>query len=147
MKLLRYKTVFANLLISVGARYALSWVVPPLAFVFGKLTNRIIYSGNFAEMVLLQLVVNLPEAAVSAVVGACVVWLVESDRPVIWTLFPALLYALFGFLGYHWARPPLPLDRVEQTIGALFPAFTCVVGGLIAAAKLTTPVNILKTSN
>jgi hypothetical protein len=87
----------------------------------------------------MPLVAHLPEALVAAVVGATVVWLVESDRPVIWTIFPALLYALTGFLGYHWARPPMLLDRVQQTVGAVFPAVTCVVGGILASRQRATP--------
>jgi hypothetical protein len=128
-----------NLLIGGGAYYLSWWVANPLAFGYGKLTERIIYRGVFASAVVLPLVTHLPVALVAAGVGASVAWLVESDRPLPWVMFPAVLYAFFEYLGYGWARPPMPLDRAAQVIGALFPAVTCIVGGLVAARRKVAP--------
>lgn len=108
-----------------------------MALGFDKLIQGIIYSGNFEGAVVMPLVLNLPKALMAVAAGAAVVRLVESDRPVVWVIFPVLLYAVLGFLGYHWARPPLLLDRVEQTVGALFPAVACVFGGIMAARQRT----------
>jgi hypothetical protein len=138
MQSTRYVVMEKNLLIGAGAYYLSGWLGMPLALGFGKLTQRLIYSGDFNGYVVGPLVMHLPRALVAAAAGATVVWLVESDRPVGWAIFPALLYGLLGFLGYHWARPPLALDRVAQTIGALFPALACIVGALIAGRRRET---------
>jgi len=128
-----------NLLVGAGACYLSGWLALPLEIGFGKLTQGAIYRGDFAGAVVMPLVVHLPEALVATAVGATVVWLVEADRPVVWAIFPALLYALSGFLGYHWARPPMLLDRVQQTVGSVFPALTCVVGGMVAGRRRASP--------
>jgi hypothetical protein len=134
-----HKTVTArNLLICAGAYYVARWMTLPLAFGFGKLTQGITYSGDFEGTVLMPLILKVPVALVAAAVGASVLWLVDSGRPLRWVIFPALLYALLGFLGYHWAHPPLPRDRVFQTVGALFPAISCVLGGIVASRRRTT---------
>jgi hypothetical protein len=139
MKPLSNVVAARNLPVGAGACYLSGWLAFPIAIGFEKFTQGHIYRGDFAGAVVMPLVAHLPEALVAAVVGATVVWLVESDRPVIWTIFPALLYALTGFLGYHWARPPMLLDRVQQTVGAVFPAVTCVVGGILASRQRATP--------
>jgi hypothetical protein len=134
----RNVVIAKNLLIGAGAYYLSVWLYVPLAFVFGKLTQGLTYMGDFNSYVVMPLVIHLPWAIVAAAVGATVVWLVESDRPVGWAIFPALLFGLLAFLGHHWARPPLILDRLAQTIGALFPALSCVIGALVAARRRTT---------
>jgi hypothetical protein len=127
-----YVVTARNLLVGAGAYFISGWLGIPLSLAFGKLTQGLIYTGDFNGYVVSPIVVHMPRAIIAAGVGATVVWLVESPRPVSWALPPAILYALFGFLGYHWARPPVFLDRVSQTIGALFPAFACIVGALIS---------------
>jgi hypothetical protein len=122
-----------NLLIGAGAYYLSRWLGLPLAFAFGRLTQGFIYRGDFNTAVVGPLVMHLPWALVAPAAGATVVLLVESERPVRWAILPALLYALLSFLGYHWARPPVTLDRVAQTVGALFPALACLVGAMVAA--------------
>jgi hypothetical protein len=120
-----------NLLIGAGAYFLAGWVGLPLALGFGKLTSGLIYSGDFNGNVIAPLVLHLPRAVMGAAVGTAVVWLVESDRPMSWAIFPVLLYGVLGFLGYHWAHPPTILDRAGQTVGALFPAVTCFLGALV----------------
>ena len=127
-----------NVLICVGAYYISKWLALPLAFVWGKLTTGAIYRGDFAGVILLPLVEHVPIALVAGAVGVVVVWLVETNRPLRWLFFPALLYAFFGLLGYHWSRPPLFLDRVSQAIGALFPALTCLISGVVALRQRTS---------
>jgi hypothetical protein len=127
-----------NILIGPGAYYLAEWAALPLEIGFGKFTSGIIYRGDFAGYVVMPLVGRLPLALVAAVVGATVILLVESDRPVAWTMIPALIYALVGFYGHHWTRPPVLLDRISETISALFPALTCILGGIIAARWLIT---------
>lgn len=128
-----------NLLICAGVYYLARWVTLPLAFGFGKLTQGITYSGDFEGAVVMPLVLKVPVALVAAAVGASVIWLVDSGRPLRWVIFPALLYTVLGFLGYHWAHPPMLRDRVFQTVGALFPAVACVLGGMVASRRRATP--------
>ena len=139
MSLLHKTVTTRNLLICAGAYYVASWMTLPLAFGFGKLTQGITYSGDFEGAVVMPLVLKVPAALVAAAVGASVIWLVDSGRPLRWVIFPALLYAILGFLGYRWAHPPLPRDRVFQTVGALFPAVACILGGIVASRRRATP--------
>jgi len=141
MKPLRYKILITNLLISCGAYYLSRWAVFPLSFVFSKVTNGIMYRGDFAGYVVMPLVEKAPVALVAAIAGVSIVWLVESDQPIVWPIIPALLYAVLGLLGRHWMRPPLLLDRLDQVIGAFFPAITCIVGGILASRRRATPLN------
>ena len=101
-----------DLLVGYGAYYASWWVSYPLAYFYGKLTHGIIYRGEFAGAVLMPLVTTVPYALVAFGVGAFVAWVVDSEKPLRWAIFPAALYAFFGTIGCHWARQPLFLDRV-----------------------------------
>ena len=139
MKSTRYAVIGKNLLIGAGAYYMSAWLGMPLALGLGKLTQGWTYRGDFNMYFAGPLIVHLPKAIVASAAGATVVWLVESERPIGWAIFPALLYGLLGFLGYHWARPPLPLDRVAQTTGALFPALACIVGAVVAGRGRAQP--------
>jgi hypothetical protein len=125
-----------NLLVGVGAVYLSWWVSAPLAVAFGKITHAmgIHYYGDFEGGVVLPIVMALPYAIVAAFVGASVVWIVESERPLGWTLVPTFLYTVSGLFHLaRWARPPTPLERVGDTIRVLLPAVACVVGGIVAA--------------
>jgi hypothetical protein len=121
-----------NLVVGYGVYYVSWWVAYPLAFAYGKLTERIIYRGEFAGAVVMPLVTTVPYALVAVGVGACVAWLVESERPIRWAIFPAALYVFFGTIGYHWARRPILLDRVAQVVDAMFLAIACIGGAMIA---------------
>jgi hypothetical protein len=122
-----------NLLIVTGAYYLSGWLGTALAFGLGNLTAGLTYKGDFNQGVVAPLVIHLPWAITAAAAGASIVWLVESDRLLRWAFFLALLYGLFNFLGWHWARPPVILDRVAQTIGAVYVGLACVAGALFAA--------------
>ena len=130
-----------NLLTGVGAYYLSWWVAGPLAVGFGRFTHWIglRYYGDFAGSVVMPIVMSLPYALVAAVVGASVVWLVESDRPIGWTLVPTFLYALGVFHPSHWVQPPMPFERVGDTIRMLLPAVACIVAGILAAKRRAAP--------
>ena len=124
-----------NLLAGAGAYY-LSWfVADPLAMGFGKLTKGITYHGDFAGGVLMPIVISLPYVLVAAAVGVSVAWIVDSDRPIGWTLVPTFLYALGVFHTSHWARPPTPFERVGDFIRVLLPAVACIAAGIVAAKR------------
>jgi len=126
------KDKIRNLLVGYGVYYASWWVAYPLAFAFGKLTERIIYRGEFAGAVVMPLVTTFPYALVAFGVGASVAWLVDSERPLRWAIFPAGLYIFYGTIGYHWARQPVLLDRIAQVIDATFMGIACLGGAWIA---------------
>ena len=134
------KSRVTNLLICAGAFYIANWIVVPLQPPYGKLTNGIIYSGNFAGGVLLPFVLYFPKALCAFGFGAIVFWLVESKYPIRWAIFPATLYFIFG-LQYHWARPPVLIDRELQVIGALFPAVACVIGAHIVRWQIARRIS------
>lgn len=128
-----------NLLVGAGAYYLSWWVAYPLEFAVGKLTQGIIYPGNFAGAVLLPIVMSLPVALIAAFVGASVVWLVDSETPLRWAAFPAVLYVFYAFRGHHWARPPMLIDRIEQAVTTFFLALSCLCGAIVAVRKRATP--------
>jgi hypothetical protein len=127
-----------NVLIGGGVYYLSWWLAYPLAFGYGKLTGWINYRDNFGVAVAMPVVVGLPYALVAAGVGAAVVWLVESQRPFYWAIFPAALYGYFAFVGHHWLRRPTSYDRLGQIIGAVFLASACLVGAMIAVHRRTS---------
>lgn len=133
MKMVKHQ--IRNLLIGYGLYYVSWWVAYPLAFAYGKLTKRIIYRGEFAGVVLMPLVMTVPYALVAVGVGASVAWLVDSERPLRWAIFPAALYIFFGTIGYHWERPPMFFDRVAQVIDATFLGIACLGGAMIAVRR------------
>jgi hypothetical protein len=137
MQMVKHTT--RNLLIGYGIYIASWWVAYPLALAYGKLTDRIIYRGEFAGAVVMPLVTTVPYALVAFGVGASVAWLVDSERPLRWVIFPAALYVFFGTIGYHWARQPLLLDRVAQVINATFMGIACLGGGMVAVRRLARP--------
>jgi hypothetical protein len=126
-----------NLLVGVGAYYLSWWVGGPLSLGSGKLTRfiGIRYYGDFAGGVVMLTVLALPYALVAAVVGASVAWIVESDRPIGWTLVPTGLYALGVFHPSHWVQPPNAFDRAGDAIRMLLPAVGCMVAGIVAAKR------------
>jgi hypothetical protein len=127
-----------NLLIGYGVYIASWWVADVLVIAYGKLTQRIIYRGEFAGAVVMPFVMTFPYALVAFGVGASVAWLVDSERPFRWAIFPTAFYIFFGTVGYHWARQPLLLDRVAQVIDATFMGIACLGGAWIVARGRTT---------
>jgi len=131
------KTQLRNIAVSAGAYYFSVWLTPLLAWGFWTLLSQPAhpYRGDFAEKIVMPLVIHLPAALVAVGVGALVVWLVESQTPVRWAVLPAALFALFSYTGHHWAIQPSPMDRIGQVIGALFPALTCIGGAIVTSRK------------
>jgi hypothetical protein len=69
-------SIVKNVLIAVGAYYVSWWVAPFFAVALWKVTERIVYRGNFEAAVLMPLVQSLPFALMAALVGATVAMLV-----------------------------------------------------------------------
>ena len=132
------KSILRNLFIGYGVYQLSWWVAYPLARVYDKLTDGIIYRGDFAAAVLMPLVRTIPYALVAMGVGACVAWLVDSEWSFRWAIFPATLYMYFGSISYQWEGPPLFLDRVVHIVNATFLAVACLVGALILVRRRAT---------
>ena len=132
----RNAVIARNLFVGAGAYYLSRWLVVPLVLGFGKMTRGLIYSGEFNGKIVSRLVEHFPLALVAFVAGVTIAWLIESDSPIYWALFPAIQYGIFTFLGYHRAVHPDFLDRVGQTLGAMFPAVTCLLGALVGERRL-----------
>jgi hypothetical protein len=130
----KVETGARNLLITLGAYYLCRWLDLPLGFGYAKLTNGIIYRGEFAGAVILPLVEEVPVALFALAAGVSIAWLVESKRPIRWAIIPAALYAFLTYRGYHWHLPPSLGDRVGQIIAAIFPA-VCCLGGAAAYSR------------
>jgi hypothetical protein len=125
--------------VCVGAYCLSGWLAIPLELGFGRMTQGLTYAGHFNGYIVMPLVVNFPFALMAFAAGAAIVWLVESNSPAAWVVFAAVLYGLFGFLNYHWSRPPLLWERVEQTVGALFPALACLLGAMVTGRRSDRP--------
>ena len=134
------RTILRNLLVGYGLYQLSWWVAYPLAFAYGKLNGGIIYSG-IAGAMLLPLVTTIPYALVAFGVGACVAWLVDSERPFRWSILPAALYVYFGIVGYHWAHEPTAIDRVAQVVSASFMGIACLGGALVFVRRQTASRN------
>jgi hypothetical protein len=122
-------SIVKNVLIAVGAYYVSWWVAPLIAVALWKVTERIVYRGNFEAAVFMPLVQSLPFALMAAVVGATVAMLVESKQPLFWVALPAALYA-FSF--QDWVLTAGKPFRIASVIVALFPAASCFVGAVVA---------------
>ncbi len=71
-------------------------------------------------------------ALVAFAAGAIVAWLVDSERPVRWAIFLAVLYVFFGTFGYQWAQQPSFRDRSAQLLGPVIMGISCLVGAVFA---------------
>ena len=130
-----------NLLVGAGAYYLSWWVANPLSIGFDKLiklNKGITVNGEFAGDFLIPIVITLPHVLVAALVGAFVAWIVDSDRPIGWTLVPTFLFALGVFHLAHWARPPRLSERVGDIIRVLLPPVACIAAGIVVAKRRAT---------
>jgi hypothetical protein len=73
-------------------------------------------------------------ALVAFATGAIVAWLVDSERPLRWGIFLALLYIFFGFIGYQWAQQPSFRDRLAALLGTVLMGISCLAGAAVAVA-------------
>jgi hypothetical protein len=71
-------------------------------------------------------------ALVAFAAGAIVAWLVDSDRPIRWAIFLAVLYVFFATFGYQWAQQPSFRDRSAQLLGPIIMGISCLAGASFA---------------
>src|SRR6202035_1169664 len=94
-----FRNMLRNPMIGYGVYVVSWWVADVFVIAFGKLTQRIIYRGEFAGAVVMPFLMTFPYALVAFGVGASVAWLVDSERPFLWAIFPTAFYIFFGTLG------------------------------------------------
>lgn len=115
-----------NLLISVGAFWISRATVIPMAWLFGKLTDGMIYHASFPSAIAIG-AMNGMGRAVSAAFGAAIVTFCATGKsPQRWALVVALLYVLAARPHYHWVGSPTNLDRLTQSADILWPAVACL---------------------
>lgn len=133
---MRKKTI-RNIFVSAGAYYlAISFEIP-VVLAFAPITNGLTFTGDFEAVVVMPIVLGIPSAFVMAITGAATAWVVESARPVLWALLPAVAYGISAALAPHWVRPPeTTADRVFLALAALFPAVACIAGAAMLSARL-----------
>jgi hypothetical protein len=101
-----------NLLLCCGAYYISCWVGYPTAVASMPLATAGLH------------------ALVAFAAGAIVAWLVDSERPVRWAIFLAVLYVFFGTFGYQLAQQRSFRDRSAQLLGAVIMGVSCRVGAV-----------------
>ena len=74
-------------------------------------------------------------ALVGFAAGAIVAWLVDSERPLRWAIFLAVLYIFFGTFGYQWVQQPSFRDRSAQLLGPVIMGISCLVGAAFALRR------------
>jgi hypothetical protein len=116
-----------NLLMVFGCYWLSIWIALPIAFINGKITYGITYTGIFGA-ILMHTVAAIPLATVSFGAGMLIRNLLEDSSPKYWILLLALLYASKYFMGVHWAIQPALSDRVLQLPQSIIPAITCYIG-------------------
>ncbi len=128
------KSAVRNLLVGAGALLLSLWVEGPALLAFSPISNRLVFTGPFEGIVLMPIVLALPSALVLAAAGALVAWLVESPRPALWALFPAVAYGVLSALSPSWVREPVTAsDRVHLLLREWFPAVACIAGAVLSA--------------
>src|SRR6266566_5374583 len=104
------KDIPRNLLLCCGAYYISCWV------------------GYPTVVASMPLVTAGLHALVAFAAGAIVAWLVDSERPVRWAIFLAVLYVFFGTFAYQWAQQPSFHDRSAQLLGTVIMGISCLGG-------------------
>ena len=131
------KQTIRNVLLCAGAYYLSTWIEVPAILAFAPVTNRLTFSGDFEGTVVMPIILGIPSALVMAITGAVTVWAVESERPMLWALLPAVVYGASSALSPHWVQPPdTAAARASLAFRALFPAGACIIGAGALIARL-----------
>jgi hypothetical protein len=137
------KKAIRNILLSAGAYYVSSWFETAVVLAFAPITNRLRFTGDFEATVVMPIALGIPSALVMAITGAATAWVVESERPTLWALLPAVAYGISSAVAPHWVRPPeTTADRVFPVLQALFPAVACIAGAATLRTRLRHPKGV-----
>src|SRR6266851_3289449 len=111
------KNIARNLLVCCGAYYISCWV------------------GYPSTVVSMPLVTAGLHALVAFAAGAIVAWLIDSERPLRWAIFLAVLYLFFSTFGYQWTQQPSFRDRLAQLLGPVIMGISCLMGAAFALRR------------
>lgn len=129
-----------NFLIVLGCYWLSMWAIFPFAYVHGKITSGIIYSGTLGAM-LMHIVTAIPLGLVSFGAGVLSKYVLEDSSNNRWILLLALLYAWVHFFSFHWAIKPELSDHALQLLESIIPAITCYAGSRIPIKTAKQPSN------
>lgn len=125
---LGHKTWIRNLLISFGLFWLSLWLAVPLAWLFGRLNNRIIYGDSVLDAIAMGVMTSMGQALAAGLAGVAATLSTETLKPQRWSLVIAALYFVDSSpWRSHWYIPPTAWDRIWQVVHALAPAVFCVM--------------------
>jgi hypothetical protein len=120
-----------NILISCGAFWLSLYMILPLAWIFGRLNDRIIYGDGVLDAIAMGTMTSLGRSCAAALAGAIVCLTVAGKKPERWAFLVAILYVVAAPVRYHWNSPATQWDRLWQGINLVFPAFICVASAFL----------------
>lgn len=123
------------MLIVFGCYWLARWITVPIAAIHGKITSGIIYSGTLG-ILLMYIVTAIPEALAASGAGILCVYSLERTSHRKWLFFLALLFAVFNFISFHWAKKPEIIDFVFQGVHSFIPAISCYMSGIIITNRM-----------
>jgi hypothetical protein len=128
---LGHMTRVRNVLISFGVFWLSVWMVVPLAWLFGKLNNGIIYGDSVLAAIAMGVMTSLGRAFAASVAGGLVTLTAAGRKPERWAFIIAILYVVDAPVRRHWHLPPTGWDRLWQSVDLLFPAIVCVAAAFM----------------
>jgi hypothetical protein len=126
-----HMTRLRNVLISLGVFWLSLWIVVPLAWLFGKLNNGIIYGDSVLAAIGMGVMTSLGRAVAASVAGWIVTVTAAGRKPEHWAFIVAILYVVDAPVRYHWHLPPTGWDRLWLSVNFLFPAIVCIATAFI----------------
>jgi hypothetical protein len=106
-----------NVLTIVGAYYVSAWVLVPIWIPIAKLTEGRVYS-TAGERFGMELFNFLLPGATAVLAGIAAGLLLETERPLAWTVFAALFVGLMVWSSTHWHIRPAAFDLGVQALRA-----------------------------
>jgi len=129
--------IVATVLMLIGAWYTAVYFASWLRIAFIPINNRLIYEGA-AGVVIIHIWFALP-LAIMAAVASTAIWLIESERRVLWL---GVLTCLFLYSGVDRVKHVRTVggtieaeDRVGFVVEAVMPATACLVVGTYALSR------------
>jgi hypothetical protein len=126
-------TKVQNILISFGVFWLSLSMVVPLAWLFGKLNDRVIYGDGVLDAIAMGFMTSLGRDFAAILAGVLVTLTVAGRKPERWAFIIAVLYVGDAPVHNHWHLPPTGWDRLWQGADLLFPAIACIAAAFLTA--------------
>jgi len=121
-----------NALIAAGFYWVSTWAIVPLAILFGKFDQRIVYGDSILAAILMGVMLSLARAVAAGAAGICITLVADGKRPEFWAIIPSVLYATRMFRGF--SHPPASTwYRVMMNVDRFFPAIVCIALAFLVA--------------